>query len=96
MANTRKKMNSRKQRQGGKGYLTDVQYFTNQLPPAESLLSSSHSSAPTATNIRPTLLSTYENPLSGGKKTRKHRKASRKNSKSSRKHRKASRKSSRK
>jgi len=63
MPNTRK-ANSRKDRGNkhrGSGYLQDQQWFNpDVLPPADGVLSTSHSSHSTATEIRPVLLSTFK------------------------------------
>ena len=60
----------------GSGYLTDQQFFNpDVLPPSEGSLSSHHSSYPTNNEIRPVLVSTFK--AAGGKKSRKHRKTSR-------------------
>jgi len=55
----------------GAGYLTDVQYLGGQLPPMASSLVSVPSSAPTATEVRPVLYSTFQ---AGGKTRRGERK----------------------
>jgi hypothetical protein len=55
----------------GAGYLTDVQYLGGQLPPMASSLVSVPSSAPTATEVRPVMYSTFQ---AGGKTRRGERK----------------------
>jgi hypothetical protein len=52
----------------GAGYLTDAQFFGAQLPPAAGALSSNVSMMPTATEVRPVMLSTFqpsENQMGG-------------------------------